>query len=191
MKLKWTLNKMGRSSSRTGFTLIELLVVIAIIAILAAMLLPALSAAKERAQAINCMNNKRQLMLATIMYTGDNKEFLPWNFDPRNTGTIPGWIYNGSPAWITGILDWSTGTYNTNLAIWWTANTRCWAAMWPASTTCSSARQTSTQPRYNTHTDGTNAPTALPKMQPWGLARGTREQLWLADVILVCRPKNQ
>ena len=116
MKLKWTLDKMGRSSSRTGFTLIELLVVIAIIAILAAMLLPALSAAKERAQAINCMNNKRQLMLATIMYTGDNKEFLPWNFDPRNTFTTPGWIFNGSPAWITGILDWSAGTYNTNLA---------------------------------------------------------------------------
>jgi prepilin-type N-terminal cleavage/methylation domain-containing protein/prepilin-type processing-associated H-X9-DG protein len=116
MKSKETLDKMDRGSSGTGFTLIELLVVVAIIAILAAMLLPALGAAKERAQAINCMNNKRQIMLATVMYTADNKDFLPYNFDPRNTGTMPGWIYNGSPAWITGILDWSSGTYNTNTA---------------------------------------------------------------------------
>jgi prepilin-type N-terminal cleavage/methylation domain-containing protein/prepilin-type processing-associated H-X9-DG protein len=115
MKLKGTLDKMDTSSSRTGFTLIELLVVIAIIAILAAMLLPALSAAKERAQAINCMNNKRQIMLATIMYTGDNKDFLPYNFDPRNTPP-PGFIYNNSPSWISGILDWTAGTYNTNTA---------------------------------------------------------------------------
>jgi prepilin-type N-terminal cleavage/methylation domain-containing protein/prepilin-type processing-associated H-X9-DG protein len=63
--------------NKTGFTLIELLVVIAIIAILAAMLLPSLSRAKGSAQRISCLNNLRQMGLATQMYVSDNRDFYP------------------------------------------------------------------------------------------------------------------
>jgi len=70
--------KTSPSLSR-AFTLIELLVVIAIIAILAAMLLPALSAAKKKAQAISCVSNVKQQGLAQVMYCNDNGDNLPAN----------------------------------------------------------------------------------------------------------------
>jgi len=62
---------------RRKFTLIELLVVIAIIAILAAMLLPALSAARARAQSTSCLSNLKQLMTGYLAYAGNNNEFSP------------------------------------------------------------------------------------------------------------------
>ena len=89
---------------RTGFTLIELLVVIAIIAILAAMLLPALARAKIRAQAIQCMNNTRQLAVSWRLYTDDYQGIFPPNEDGA-----------GNVSWVYGNLDYNGSPDDTNL----------------------------------------------------------------------------
>src|ERR1700690_4040809 len=68
-----------------GFTLIELLVVIAIIAILAALLLPALTQAKQRAQSTGCMSNTKQIMLGWRLYADDNNDLLAPNDYPYLT----------------------------------------------------------------------------------------------------------
>jgi prepilin-type N-terminal cleavage/methylation domain-containing protein/prepilin-type processing-associated H-X9-DG protein len=92
-------------AARAGFTLIELLVVIAIIAILAAMLLPALSRSKLKAQNIYCLNNLKQVQLAVLMYASDNRESFPENCGSTITNA----------AWVTGVLSWDLPPMPPNL----------------------------------------------------------------------------
>lgn len=100
------------TAGQNGFTLIELLVVIAIIAILAALLLPALALAKQQAQATKCMSNYRQLTIAFISYTGDNRGNFPVNDESAGAASAAGGT--AQPAWCEGNLDYNGSSDDTN-----------------------------------------------------------------------------
>jgi prepilin-type N-terminal cleavage/methylation domain-containing protein/prepilin-type processing-associated H-X9-DG protein len=89
-------------SEGAGFTLIELLVVIAIIAILAGMLLPSLARAKESGRAAFCKSNLRQLALGILMYSDENRDYLPWP-GGVDRNLEPDWVFGGQPSTETAV----------------------------------------------------------------------------------------
>jgi prepilin-type N-terminal cleavage/methylation domain-containing protein len=104
-----------------GFTLIELLVVVAIIAILAALLLPALTKGKYKAQGIYCMSNHRQLALAWQMYVHDNNDTYPYASQQNTPNPLD------SKVWVLGVLDFLP----SNLSNWDVNQDITRSPLWP------------------------------------------------------------
>lgn len=98
-KIRRNDGQMSFVASLSAFTLLELLVVIGIIGILAALLLPALSKAKQRSSRTSCANNLKQLQLGCLMYTGDNEDRLPLNY-----------MMSPSGCWTTGDIRYDTSS---------------------------------------------------------------------------------
>jgi prepilin-type N-terminal cleavage/methylation domain-containing protein len=104
--------RQDKKQNRQAFTLIELLVVIAIIAILAAMLLPALAKAKDSAKSTSCMNNVKQLAVATGVYVSDFNDCYPYGEDiSKSTSWLPS-------AWNILLLNYVSGNTNQGARVY-------------------------------------------------------------------------
>ena len=102
--------KPGAKNCGGAFTLIELLVVIAIIGILSALLLPVLSAAKQKAQGIQCLGNLRQIMLGMKMYTSESNGLYPINLGEMLDSDV-------TNNWVAGRMNYDDPEENTNSAV--------------------------------------------------------------------------
>lgn len=131
----------GPQPLKVGFTLIELLVVIAIIAILAAILLPALAAARGRAQGLICLNNTHQLTLAWQLYTDDHNSRLPYNLVMTEFGG------RTNINWVNNVMTSDTHPDNTNVATITQASLGVYAQRQAAIYRCPSDRALSSMQR--------------------------------------------
>jgi prepilin-type N-terminal cleavage/methylation domain-containing protein/prepilin-type processing-associated H-X9-DG protein len=95
MKTHW-LGLGNKQSQVRGFTLMELMVVIGIIAILAALLMPAISRAKAKANQISCINNNRQMLVAATLYAADHNDEIP----PRGRPVTNAWPFRLKPYYL-------------------------------------------------------------------------------------------
>ncbi len=99
----------------SAFTLVELLVVIAVIGILAALLLPVLASARAKSRAIACLNNLRQVSLASMLYAGDANDRMPYNL---GTAEIKQAVAQDQYVnWTSPIMSWEVDSDNTNTIV--------------------------------------------------------------------------
>jgi prepilin-type N-terminal cleavage/methylation domain-containing protein/prepilin-type processing-associated H-X9-DG protein len=95
-----------------AFTLLELLVVLCVLALLVSIIIPGQARAQPGGQALQCLNNLRQLMGASSLYCADNRDALPMVL---HGGYVPSGAGDPNKPWVTGWLDWTTSTDNTNV----------------------------------------------------------------------------
>jgi prepilin-type N-terminal cleavage/methylation domain-containing protein/prepilin-type processing-associated H-X9-DG protein len=130
-----------RRAVRLGFTLVEMLVVMAISGLLAALLLPTLSKARGRAEAMACLNNTRQLGLAWQLYADDHEGFLAYNLG------MDGSAFRTNLNWVNNVMTWDLSSDNTNIATLTDASLGSYAGNAPRIYHCPSDRSLSTLQR--------------------------------------------